>query len=249
MRKQSVFLVIGVLVLAVMLALYGGRALAQEPTPTPPPADGAGQAQRTITVTGSGQAFLTPDIAYVHIGVHTEGQDASQAVTDNNDQVRQVIDALRRFGIANADIQTTNFSIYPMQRYDDQGQPTGPISYSVDNTVLVTVRDLQQIGDLLDAAVQAGSNSISGIQFDVADKTQALSAARVAALGNAQATAQELAQAAGVQLGEVQSITSYSSGGQPPVVFDRMAQVGGSVPISPGQMTVTVDLTVVYAIQ
>jgi uncharacterized protein YggE len=198
-------------------------------------------------VTGSGQALLTPDIAYVTIGVHTEDKNASEAVDANNTQAQAVSTALREFGIAARDIRTTNFSIYPQQQFDDRGQVEG-ITYVVDNSVYVTVRDLTKVGDLLDTAVQAGANSISGIQFDVADKANALTDAREAAVTNAQEIAEELADAANVTLGPVQSITLYGSTPMP--MFDaRAAVLESAVPISPGQLNITVEVQMVFQIQ
>jgi uncharacterized protein len=207
---------------------------------------------RTISVSGSGKAVMEPDIAYVNIGVHTENKSASAAVGANNTQTQAVIDTLKKFGIAEKDIQTTNFSISPQQQYDSAGKPTGEIVYVVDNTVYVTVRDLEKIGDLLDAVVKSGANSISGIQFDVEDKTAALSAARKAAVQDAQAIAEEMAAAAGVSLGEVQTMSIYG-GSTPQPMYDYRSGVqvmeAASVPISPGQLILTVEVSVVYEIR
>jgi uncharacterized protein YggE len=165
--------------------------------------------------------------------------------------VQKVVAALKDFGINARDIKTTNFSIYPQQHWDNQGQPTGEITYMVDNTVMVTVRDLSKIGELLNEAVTAGSNSINGIQFDVEDKADALSSARQAAVAEARRVAEELAQAAGVQVGAIQEISV--SGSQPvPIRFDMSAAAqaaGGEVPVETGEMTVTVDVNVVFQIQ
>ena len=195
---------------------------------------------------------MEPDIAYVNIGVHTENKTASAAVGANNTQTQAVIDTLKKFGIAEKDIQTTNFSISPQQQYDSAGKPTGEIVYVVDNTVYVTVRDLEKIGDLLDAVVKSGANSISGIQFDVADKTTALSTARKAAVEDAQAIAEEMAAAAGVSLGEVQTMSIYG-GSTPQPMYDYRSGVqvmeAASVPISPGQLILTVEVSVVYEIR
>ena len=125
-----------------------------------------------MTVSGSGKVYLTPDIAYVTIGVHTEGYDAKKAVVRQQPQHPGSDKRLESPGDRRKDMQTTNFSIYPQQEYDDQGKPTGEIKYVVDNSVFVTVRDLEMIGDVLNQAVQSGANSISGIQFDVADRTR-----------------------------------------------------------------------------
>ena len=155
-------------------------------------AQGTEPSKRTINVTGTGKVTLTPDIAYVSIGVHTEGKDAAEAVATNTSQSQKVVDALKTFKIDPKDIQTTNFSIYPQQQYDNEGKPQG-ITYVVDNTVYVTLRDIDQLGELLDAVVKAGSNSINSIQFDVADREAALSEARQLAVDNAQKQAEELA--------------------------------------------------------
>jgi uncharacterized protein YggE len=243
MKNRTVFFTSLILVAAVLTACSSvARAQTlQEDEGTPP---------RTISVSGSGRAFLTPDIAYISIGVHTENEDAAAAVASNNKQVQQVAGALESFDIDPKDIQTTNFSIFPRQDYDPDGKPVG-ITFIVDNSVYVTLRDIDQVGEVLDAAVKAGANSISGIQFDVSDKTKALSEARQAAVVDAQMQAEELAQAAGVELGDVQSISTFGSPvplPQPKAAF-QMEAAAAEVPISPGQLIVTVDVSMVYQIQ
>ena len=121
----------------------------------------------------------------------------------------------------------------------------------VDNTVYITLRDIQSIGSVIDASIAAGANNIYGITFDVEDKEAALAEGRTLAVANARANAEQLAEAAGVELGEVQSI-SYYTGYSAPVYYDTKG-VGGAaistgVPISPGQMTLTVDVSVTYEI-
>ena len=239
MRNKLYFFVV-VILLAVVLSACG-TAYAQA---TQPPT-------RTLNVTGSGRVFLTPDIAYISIGVQTEGKDAAEAVQDNNAQAQKVANVLKEMGVEAKDIQTTNFSIYPQQDYDDKGRVTGT-TYIVDNSIYVTVRDLGQIGSLLDAVVSAGSISISGVQFDVEDKVSALSEARKAAVENARTQAEELAEAAGVTLGQVQSINVY--GGYPVPVFEGKGVGGGAelaaeVPVSPGQMVLSVEVNLVYEIR
>jgi uncharacterized protein YggE len=193
--RNKIILVLSVVLITATLTACGGVAAAKSSYPadtleSPP-------ATRTIRVSGSGRAVLSPDIAYVNIGVHTESKDAVEEIT-----------------------------------------------YIVENSVHVTVRDLDQIGEILNTAVQAGANTIHGIQFDVSDKTEALSEARQSAVANAETVAKELAQAAGVELGEIQTISTFSGGFPAPMVEGRgggvalMADV--PVPVSPGQMIVTV---------
>ena len=207
---------------------------------------------RTVSVSGSGTAYLVPDIAYIYVGVHTEKLTASEAVAENTSQTQSMIKALTDFGIDPKDIRTTNFSIWPTDKYDPlTGAPTGEKVYSVDNTVYVTIRDIKKLGDLLDTVVSAGANTVNSIQFDVADKEAALKQARADAVKNAAKQAQELADAAGVKLGDIQSIGFYDS--QPYPVFDGKG--GGSavaeaaVPVQPGQLTFTVTVNVTYELK
>ena len=208
---------------------------------------------RTLSVSGSGDALLAPDIAYIYVGVHTENPTAAEAVDDNTGQTEKLIQAIRDFGIDPKDIRTTNFSIYPMDRFDPStGMPSGEKVYAVDNTVYVTVRDLTKLGDLLDTAVQAGANNINSVQFDVAEKDEALKQARADAVKDAEAQAQSLAQAAGLSLGEIQSISFFDA--QPYPLFEGkggggIAADAASVPIQPGQLTFTVSVSVTYALK
>jgi uncharacterized protein YggE len=206
---------------------------------------------RTLSVSGSAQASLNPDIAYINIGVHSENADAKEAVASNNATTQAVANALKAAGVEEKDIHTVNFSIYPQDEYSPEGQKIGT-KYMVDNTVYVTLRDLAKIGDVLGEAVNAGANSINGIQFDIADKTPYLSEARTAAVDNAYLQAQELAKAAGVELGSVQSISYYNSYAVPAPLDMKGLGMGGaamSVPVSAGQLTITVEVNVVYEIK
>ena len=230
----------GLMAMAILLSACGIQSAA--PATTTPP--------RTLNVTGSGKTFIVPDIATISIGVHTEGKDAAEAVASNNAQAQKVAQALQGMGVDGKDIQTSNFSIFPQQQFDDTGKVIGTI-YVVDNTVYVTVRQLDKLGELLNVVVDTGANSIYGIQFDVENKQPALSDARKAAVENAQAQAEELAQAAGVTLGEVQSFNAF--GGFPVPVFEGKGGGGqalaAEVPVSPGQLTLTVEVSIVYEIK
>lgn len=247
MRNKFLWSAVAALVIVgVILAassLPGTLAQEAEPTPERP--------MRTISVNGTGRIMLDPDIATINIGVHTEDMDAQQAVADNNEQAQAVIQSLIDFGIAEDDIRTSNFSIFPRQNYDNEGN-LQEIVYVVDNSVQVTVRELDNIGEILDAAVSAGANSINGINFSVEDSSAAQEAAMAAAVENARSRAEVLAEAGGVELGAVQSISTHVSGGPVPLSQDfrmEMAAADSSVPISPGQTEISVEVSVVYEIQ
>jgi hypothetical protein len=203
---------------------------------------------RTLSVNGSAQISLTPDIAFITIGFHSEDPSAAEAVAQNNAKAQAITDALKAKGVDEKDIRTINFSIYPQDDYSPEGQKIGT-RYMVDNNVYVTLRDLSKVGEMIGAAVDAGANSINGIQFDVADKTPLLAQGRQAAVDNARLQAEELAKAAGVELGEVQSISFYNSVPAPFYADVKAAGIGGGgVPISAGELTITVDVSVIYEI-
>jgi hypothetical protein len=241
--KTKFYLVAVVALLALLVSACGPTTVNQAAQPP----------QRTVSVSGAGTAYLVPDIAYIYVGVHTEKPSASVAVDENNAQTQKMIEALREFGIDAKDIRTTNFSIWPQDKYDPMtGTPTGEKVYVVDNTVYVTIRDLDKLGELLDTVIAAGANTVNSVQFDVADKDDALKTARADAVKDAKEKAQELADAAGVKLGEVQTIGFYDNVSYP--VFDGKGGGGGAameaaVPIQPGQLTFTVTVNVTYEIK
>lgn len=207
---------------------------------------------RTLSINGNGKISISPDIATINIGVQTESDNAQEAVASNNQQSQALLNTLTDAGVAEKDIQTSDFSIFPRQEYDNTGQPTGTITYLVNNTVTVTVRDLDNIGIVLDAAVKAGANNIYGIQFDIEDREFAQQQAMTIAMENAQARAEVLAEAAGVELGDILSLQTYLGSGSPiPYVkgYEMAVQeTAMSVPVSPGEMQVIVDVSVVYEI-
>ncbi|MFH1906423.1 MAG: SIMPL domain-containing protein [Chloroflexota bacterium] len=238
MRSKTIFLLSG-LILASVLTACGATSSMTEPRPP----------QRVMTVTGAGQVTLTPDIAYVYIGVRTEDENVGRAVPDNNRKAQAVMDALERAGVATKDIRTTNFNVWPSDQYDEKGGKTGTI-YVVENTVYVTVRDLTKLGELLETAIQSGANNINGVQFDVAERTEAIAKARIAAVEDARKQAEEIASAAGVQLGAVQTISYYDAA---PMAYDYGkgggVRVEAAVPVSPGQMQITTTVTIVYELK
>jgi uncharacterized protein len=240
MRSRILFVFAAIVVFALVLSACGGVPTRQENP-------------RTVSVTGTGMVSITPDIAYISIGVHTESPTASEAVDENNAQTQKVIDSLTKSGVAAEDIRTSNFNIWSNQYYNDMGEPTGTY-YSVDNTVYVTVRDLSTMGELLDSAITAGANTIYSISFDLADKSADMAKARDLAVKNAQTQAAELAASAGVELGEIQSISYYDQGSYPYTDYGYGGGGGGEaaampVPISPGTLNLTASVNLIYFIK
>lgn len=212
----------------------------------------ASEAPATLSVTGTGQVYVVPDIAYVSVGVRTQGATVTEAISLNNAQALQIKDTLVAEGVEEKDIQTSSFNVYQQYDYDFQGQPTDSY-YSVENTVYVTVRNISDLGGVLDAVGRSGANSIYGVNFDVAEKSAAQSSARDLAVQAAKAQAQELAQSAGVELGELTSITSSSTTTTQNIYGYGMggggAAMSESVPISSGQMPINAQVFLTYNIK
>jgi len=242
MNKKTIF-IIGTLLIGAVLLSACGQIEAQGVAST---------SERYIRVSGSGEVAVVPDIAYINIGVHSEAEDVSSALEANNTQAAELTEALKAEGIEEKDIQTANFNVYPQTRYDNMGQPVGT-SYVVDNTVYVTVRDLANLGKMLDTAISAGANNIYGISFDIADKETVLAQARELAIKDAEVKAQSVAAIAGVTLGQILSIdVSTPTYTQPYFGYGMgggTSRVETSVPVSAGQIVVSYTATLNYAIE
>jgi uncharacterized protein YggE len=226
-------------------ALVGGfvaGASAQEATPA---ASASGAA--TVTVSGHGSVLVPPDTASVVVGVDVIEKTLGEAQDSASKQMNAIVRALKAAGVENEDIQTANFSVNIIRNYDQSGTP-GPITgFEVMNQVNVTVRNIDQLGSLLDAVVSKGANSIYGISFYVADPTDAASQARKQAVQDAREKAQELASAAGVQLGGVISISEGAGAVSPPVPYaTSKAQGAGGAPIQTGTSEIDVDVQMTF---
>lgn len=202
-----------------------------------------------INVNGTGKVYLVPDIAYVYIGVRSQADDVATALNENNAQAQAIANTLKERNVAAEDIQTTAFNVYPQQEYLPSGE-IGKTFYVVENTVFVKVRELQNLGSLLDAVVRSGANSINGISFDVQDRASAEAEARRLAIEDAKAKAVELAANAGVELGDLYSASVYSSGGAMPVFEAKGgAAYDSTAPIAAGQLVIQADANMTYYIK
>ncbi|HET6629192.1 MAG TPA: SIMPL domain-containing protein [Woeseiaceae bacterium] len=211
---------------------------------------------RSIHVTGQGEASGKPDLAEIDAGVQTFAETVIEASRQNQAVVEKIFAALDEQGIDKEDIQTSSYSIWAEQDYSRGGEPgkqriTG---FRVSNIVHVKVRDIAQIGDVLAAVTDAGANAIHGIRFSVEDPEQLEKEARKAAMADARARAESLAGLAGVELGEVISLSMSSAPDFPrPYAASRvmeMADAGAPAPgIAPGQQSVTVTINATFAIR
>ncbi len=250
MRSNTWFFVVGAV---TVLAIVAGVILSAIPAASAGPtrASDAGF-QRSITVVGTGAASASPDVATAQVGVDTQSASPEEATRRNDEQMKSVLDALKAAGIAEADIQTAYYNLYAEQRYEPAtGQATGEFTYRVSSSLSVKIRDLAKVGAVLTDAVRAGANNISGVFFSIEDTSALEAAAREEAVADARARAISLAQLSGVELGEV-VIVSEVIGGPGPIFYDRAAiglGGGGGAPIQPGQLEVSMQVQVSFAIK
>jgi uncharacterized protein len=197
-----------------------------------------------ITVQGSGTARAVPDVADWSFGVQSDGATASEALDATGAAARRIVQALRGAGIAREDIRTEQVSLYP--RTTDDGRTV--IGYSASISVYVTVRDLDKAGRVVDAAVKAGANEVSGPALRVADSRTQYRDAVAAALDDARAHAEALAAKAGLTLAAPIAIVENGGGGPPLPVYEQTATLDAAVEIEPGVSEITASLTVTFAI-
>ena len=235
------------LLLAAALALGTTMTIACAQTAVPGyaiPTDGT-----LLSVSAQADATRVPDVATISAGVVTQAADANAAMRANADQMAKVMAAIKAAGIAERDIQTAGISVHPQYRYAEN-QPPAITGYQASNTVNLKVRDIGDLGGVLDALVASGANQVNGPSFEI-DKPEAVyDEARLAALEKAKARAETYAKAMGMRVRRVVSI-SEGGGFQPPMPMMRMAAMDASAgraetSVSPGETKLSVNLDVVF---
>jgi uncharacterized protein YggE len=239
-------LYVGILVAAAMVLATGCTVASRAAETTLP--------TRTITVIGQGKAFGSPDVAYITVGIETLNESLQTAAEENRVKMAALLEAIKKLGIEDKDIRTSNYSVYTerqpvLEPRDGTKGEVGPLLYHVNNQVTVTVRDLTKLSEALDTAVTTGANNIYGVNFTVDDPSELQDAARADAVADAKARAESLAKLAGVSVGDVMSISEVI-GGSVPVYYDSVKGMGSSsTPIEPGQLEVQTSVQVTYAIR
>ena len=208
----------------------------------------AAETRRVITVTGTGTVSVRPDVAVVTLGAEARRPALAEAVADVGGRMTAVLARLQALGIADRDVRTVTYAIEPRAaspRPDDD--PPRITAYHVANIVQVKVRKLDGAAALIEAAITAGANTVRGIAFTVEDPSPAQTEARALAVRDAASRARSIADAAGVTLGAVLSITE--SGGVRPVAarMDAMA-MSAPGPVQAGQLDVVVTVEARYEI-
>jgi hypothetical protein len=229
----------------VAVVLLATSAFAQQPAGPPPPYE-------TVSVTGTGRSNVAPDRFTFTAGVQTIASTVDEAVNQNNAKVAAVLAALKRAGAGEKDLRTSNFSIYPQQDYS-QGKMPRILGYQVSNNITVTRSEVGEAGKLLQAAISAGVNTTSGLNFEVSDPTRGRDEGLRAAFLDARAKATLLAQAAGRTLGRaVQISEGVQQGVRPPYPMPEMraqAMAVSDVPVDSGTQEVTYSVTAIFELR
>ncbi|MGD9968150.1 MAG: SIMPL domain-containing protein [Hyphomonadaceae bacterium] len=205
-----------------------------------------------LTVNADGASEARPDLAIVNLGVTTEGQTAAAALAENARRMTALTQALRRAGVAERDIQTSNVSVYPQQVYGE-GQAPRITGYQANNSVTVKVRNIDNTGRVIDAAVAAGGNAVNGVSFTHADPDAQLDIARRDAVAEARRRAELYADALGMRVNRVVAVSEGGGYAPPiPVAVERFAAQDGAAPpppISPGEIETRVSVGVTFELR
>ena len=216
-------------------------AVAAAQTPPPPPTP-------QIVVSARGEVQVAPDRARVQVGVETQAKTALLASQENNRKQAAILAAVRALGIPAAQIQTLNYSVMPIQRYDEKTQRTLIDGYRVSNIVQVETDKIEQAGPIIDAGLTSGANRVAGLDFLVKDRTKAQELALTKAVEQARRQAEVAARAAGGQVVELLELTINDFERQEPRMVMAMAKMDMAdastpTPVSEGMSTVAVSIS------
>jgi uncharacterized protein YggE len=232
------------------LIMAGSAAAASAQTATTPVVADTMFRATTLNLSAHGESRVAPDMATISLGVQNTAPTAAQAIRDNANKMTRVIAALKKAGLADREIQTSNLSLNPQYVYQENLPPrlTG---YQASNQVTVTVHDLRRVGEMVDATVNAGADTVGGISFGIDDPTQAEDAARLEAVAAIRARAELYAKAMGYRVSRL--VTMSEGGGYNPVpppmpmyATAMKREMDSSTPVSPGEMKVRIEVSATY---
>jgi hypothetical protein len=253
---KKAWLIAAGIVLALLLGV-GGMALAQSTgdndTQTPGNVNVNVNSQQTgIWVNGVGEITVTPDLATLTLGVEAQAASVAEAQSQAQAAMDKVMAALKAQGLAEKDIQTAYFNISKMTSWDDEKRTETITGYRVTNTVTVKIREIGKAGDIIDAVAEAGGDltTVNGINFSLENDTAAMQQAREKAMADAKVKAQQIATLSDVKLGKATYVTenSYAPYAYRNVAYAESKDASGGTQISAGELTVTVNVQVAYAI-
>ena len=246
MRRSTL---VGIAAIGLVLAACGSQAQPAQPNITV----NTGETQSGISVSGTGEVTGVPDTVEIDLGVSVLEDTVGEAVAAAAEKADDLISALTSSGVAEDDITTTNYSIFP--EYDFRNDSERLIGYRVNNTVRAKIRDVSETGAVIDAATAAGGDDVrvNGLRFSIEDNSELVEAAREAAWNDALAKATQLAELSGQTLGAAVTINETVSAPPVPFFFDQSATLAAAegdfeTPIQPGTSAVTISLSVRFAL-
>ncbi len=250
-----------IVVAIALIAVLGVAAVAMLRAPTPITVQTGPQSpdRNILSVTGTHELQVAPDEAALTLEVVTRAATASQASTMNRELMNKVVSAIKSSGIKDDEIETTNVFLQKVTEWDTKEQKSVDKGYEQRTTIRVTVKDLTKVGSVLDAAVEAGANSVQDIEFSLTPESQTKYKAEALAVAakTAKSKAQTLADASGATLGRITSLSENSYNYQPIFYNSRamMADAGmekveaPSTPISPEKVSISVSVSIGYELQ
>lgn len=211
----------------------------------------AEEVKNVITVNGRGSITAKPDIAYVSMGVDTIGSTANQTQKKNAAVMNKLIKTLKNMGIDKDDIKTTDYNIYTEQDYDKNTKKNAITGYQVSNTMEVTVRDVNNVGNVIDKAGEAGANKMYNIRFAISDDSSYYQQALNIATKNAESKAKAIAKGLGVDIIGPVKVTEQSTGG--PVLYKNLdgkmmlKEAAADTSVFSGELEVKAEITIGYS--
>lgn len=234
-------------ILSLVIASIGSSPVAAQTDDT----------KRHVAVSGHGRVSIDPDTGIVNLGVEVSGPELDTVQADAAQRMEAVIAAMQDAGIAEDDITTSNYNVWADRNYDEPAQtddaPDQSIrAYFVTHTITAKVRDIDQVGAIIETGINAGANTVQGVHFTIEDPGNAVSEARELAVADARTKAEDLARITGVTLGDVISIEEVSYTPYPTARAESgsVAQDAAAVapPINPGSSVISVQVEVSWEI-
>ncbi len=211
-----------------------------------------------FVVSGEGKVSVTPDIAKVTLGIQATGVSLKTVQNTVNTKSKALTDAVKKLGIAENDIKTTSYNVYPQYDFTSSISAQRIIGYQVSTNYEVTIKDFDKVNDVIMAGTAAGANVVGNVSFDLKDetKTEKMNEARVEAVKDAKAKAEGLAKAAGISLGKIINVSENQNQSIRPVAFADKSAVGlgGGTPavqpdIQPGQTEIDITISLSYEVR
>lgn len=208
-----------------------------------------------FSVSGEGKVFVTPDIAKISLGIEVNGASLKTVQSNVNAKAKALTDSLKKLGIAEADIKTTSYSVYP--EYDYTNSVGRIIGFRVSTSYEVTIRDFDKVNDAITTSTTSGANIVGGVSFELNDKTEKekLQEARKLAVKDAKDKASGLAGAAGITLGRITNVSENQGSPTRLMYADKAVGLGGGSPepatpnIEPGQTEINITVTLSYEVR